>query len=318
MVVKTQMIFNGVDNISDPANLPKGKLVSAYNVDFSNSGAMTLRDEAVSVSVHPTHSLVSANGMLYGVQYKQLCIFDSSFNATPLMTLNSNNRMSYALCPNGYLVFSNGTDIGYLFGNTANYFPTPETTELVSLTNETIDLQKITLPAGQYVEYFSGRIFTASYSKEANGCLISYTDASEFHVNDVENFLYAFGKPTLLMATDDTLWFSNGITITAYIGTDYDEAPQEVTKTSFGAIADTAVSLDATELSLENVTGKVIIVTTARGICALLNGGQIINLSKSSYSVPQAESGAAGIIESKGYKRYITCLKSIRTAHNQY
>ena len=121
----------------------------------------------------------------------------------------------------------------------------------------------------------------------------------------------------MLIATDDTLWFSNGAYITAYTG-GFGEGITETVRLNYGAIKGTATVFDSSTAGLEGVTGKVVVVTTTQGVCMLMNGAQVKNISAGIFAVPIAEKGAAGIIETKGYQRYITNLQQVSQAYNQY
>ena len=299
------------------AQNPVRYLRSATNVDIGDTGVMTLRDELVEVSAVPTHSLYSSDGILYGVQNGQLCTLDTAFFATPLVPLTNNKRVSYAKAANGAVIYTNGTDIGYLQAGAAFDIPVPESTEEVTPTEEGIQTFKVPLPPGDFVESFNSSIYVAARDPDSDNCLIVYTDPYTLHCDETENFLYMRGYPTLLSATDDTLWFSNGIDLFAWVGTGDDER-RELVVAGYAAVPGTAVVCEATDLGVEGISGKAVVVTTALGVCILSNGGQMVNLSRSVFAVPLASGGAGAIIQSRGYTRYVASLTDTSPPHNQF
>lgn len=317
--------IKGINNVQDPLSLGEledaqsvlrgnGYYVVLSDVDIDPQGNLTLREELRSVQPTPTHSLFSAHGLLLGVQNQQLCVI-SGATSTPIFALQSNNPLCYTVMSNDYLVFSNGVDIGVVFSGAAEQLPPVDVTTSILSTGTSIYTFNTALPPGEFVDSFSGRLYSAY--KTADGCEIAHTDAYDFAHNEVDGYYPQIGEPTMLMSTDDTLWFSNGKSVIAYLGADLDQT-EESTKIPFGVVKGTAVLYDGDRMLPDGFAGKVIVATTTNGIVLLGNGGKYTNLSKGSVALPQADAGFAGIIEKNGYPKYVSLLQSRQGEFNKF
>lgn len=280
--------FAGINNIDDPARLKEDECVDICNCDTASStGVAVMRQGFTNISTTPLHSLFSDGDSLYSVQSSKLCR-----NGKEILGLSNDNAMSMCLCDNKWIAFTNGTDIGFVVGGTA----------------EPID----GIPPGKFVASCSGMVCVLAEIGEETWLL--HTNPWDLSGIDMEeNYLRWKGKATLLAATGDGVWVGAGDQISFVT---FGEQHGERVIANYPAVPYTAQYAEARKLGLELGGTYAVVFATSQGICVGGESGTFINLSQNKVSLPQADSGAAIVKEQDGQITYVCNLLATGSEYN--
>jgi hypothetical protein len=230
------------------------------------------------------------------VDNKELKTFSNDMDsATAITTLSSNSTMRYAEVADK-IFCTNGVDIGYINKYTLAY-------STLTLPNKTY---KRTMPAGQLIEWYNGRLYVAKGDK----LYISdplYPEAVDIR----KGFLRFKGYITLLQSVDDGMYVADG---THYFIDG--EQPEKFKKTfiaDYNAVIGTSVVVDPgfiggyiNELfGFTPRVGTMAMWLSEKGICLGLSRGQFYNITQEKYTPESVLYGTALFKVTKGLPQYI-------------
>lgn len=296
-IIGATFSFTGMNNVTDPAylDLTKGECELLVNVDPNNKGGFVTRNGYTQVNAIATHSGWGNGVDAYYVSASILYHFDGTAS-TAVVALNSNSRVVFEQV-NDVVAFWSVTDKGILKGKTqvAQEVPTGEF--------------KIPSPYGHLVTFFNGRLYIA------NGSDVYCTDAQDQTLNKCDERRYLVfsldSAITLLAFVDDGLYVGSTKEIAFLNGTDPYGSGFKVERVSnYGAIPHTAVKTTGSYVPASQMNGSVVIFTSEHGICVGGNGGNLVNLSLNTFSLPEAQQGSAILREQNGVYHYLAQLDS--------
>ena len=294
--------LRGINTFVDTLRVTKARasaheLVEAVNVDLDITGMVSRRQGYTSLySGTAPHSLFSNGDLCLFVDASQLKTFSNSMDsATVVANLSSNATMRYVEVVNK-IFCTNGVDIGYLNKDTMSYstFTVPSKT------------YKRTMPAGQLIEWYNGRLYVASGSK----LYISdplYPEAVDIR----KGFLRFKGYITLLQAVDDGIYVADGTQ--SFIDGAQPEKFENKFVADYNAIIGTSVLVDPGFVGgyvdglfgFTPKTGTMAMWLSEKGICIGLEKGQFYNLTQEKYTMDSVLYGAALFKLTNGLPQYI-------------
>jgi len=288
--------FSGMNNVTDPAylDLSKGECELLVNVDPNNRGGFTTRKGYTQVHALASHSGWGNGTDAYYVSAGILYHFDGT-TSTAVTVLNSDNRLCYEQV-NDLVAFWSVTDKGLLLGNTLVPMDLP------------IGEFKVESPYGHMITYFNGRLYIASgpdlYCTDAFDNSLNRCDERRYLVFSLDSAI------TLLAFVDDGLYVGSDREIAFLNGRDpYSDNGFVVERVSnYGAVPYTAVKTSGSYVPASQMNGSVVIFASEHGICVGGNGGNLVNLSLNTFTLPEAQQGCAVLREQNGLYHYITCL----------
>jgi hypothetical protein len=293
--------FRTLNNKVDPASIAADQMTVAENIDLDGVGGFSRRKGRTSVALMSSpHSLWSSEDdavAFYGYD-STLKRFWSDETSTDLLSLSTDDKISFVQV-NNVIVFSNGTDIGYVKDGEAELMPTPT------------EQFKIAMAAGVFIAFYNGRLYALGHDG------LYYSDPYTITQMDERNCIIPLlGAPTMLIALKDGLWVGKDDKVIWLSGGN----PEEFTYTEYSdsVVPGTAVVNSSTKRLGLKIEGKFAVWTSDSGICVGANGGAYQIITEDYLAVKKAESGTGFIREANGLVHYITSLQDTSATHNQY
>ena len=283
--------FRTLNNKTDPAYLGDDEMSVAENVDLDNQGGFRRRKGRTSVATltdpHSFWAAPDSSVALYG-HSSTLKRFWADESSTSLLTLSNDSTLSFQKV-NNLVVFSNGTDIGYVLDGVASLLTTPS------------EQFKVATAAGKFIALYNGRLFVL------NDDGLYYTDPYTIDQMDERNSLIPLlGTPTMLLALDSGLWAGKGDKAIWLGGGNPEEF---IYKDHEGqVIAGTGVAHVTPERFGLNVLGKFALWVSSLGVCLGTDSGAMQVLTEDSLAVGSALSGAGIIRKENGLAHYVSVL----------
>lgn len=294
----------GMNNVDDPkdvgAPVPKIKQliytegVLFENVDPNNNGGCSLRKGRETVYNGAPHSGWGNGNEAYFVENGQLKRFFPDNTATVIReAVAADRRMVYCQV-NDIVVYSNGAQWGILEKgvDVPPFVPTLPFKER--------------MVAGEFIEYYNGRLYALKNLEELPGQSALYCSDSLDVPGGIEsmderfNIVAVFdGTGSLLLAVDDGLFVAAGNETFFFLGADpvvggFDQR----SKALYGAIPHASVSFKAELLGIDGVTGTAGMWASERNICIGGNGGFFLELDK--IAIQPGTEGAGILREQNG------------------
>lgn len=294
----------GINNRNDAADLILPDYKNAYsyelekgeNMDVDNTFSPSLRAGVSLIKNTPTHSIwaTADEEKAFCVQNDSLCYLNPDLTTTVIASGFPKNRVAYVEV-NGVVYLTNYFRIGSIVNNVFTDFV------------DTTQAFKIKVPAGQDIEYFWSRIYVARDD------VLWFSDAYRFNrLNLIQNFKRFPAYIDLIAAAENGMYVSAG-GITYFLeGTN----PHKFTLrpvAPYGALRGQKIIVMG-ELILKGATTKPLPVwASTEGICVGLPSGELLNLTRDKYIMPEGNSFACFLREGKtkkeGYSQVITTVK---------
>jgi hypothetical protein len=288
-------LFSGVNNIDDPARLrPDDQgvwpLVTATNIDIDNTHRIKRRYGYTSkVVLTRPHSLWADGDACFFVYQDKLYKLNTDYTYTLVRSgLLAGMRLSFARV-NDRVYYSNGTQIGYV---DADYVDNALTNPLITF--------KYPLPAGKFLEFFRGRIYSA------HGPVLSYSDVLADYYDRRTNIIQFPSDIQMVIAVHGGLYVSDSDAVHFISGLTPTEANLEE-GVPYPAIPYTGVKVDAHFIGSGDM-GDSVIWTTTKGICVGDSSGKVVNVTDKRYSMGIYAKGAAVFDSTEGLFKYIAAL----------
>lgn len=302
--------LKGMSNVIDPSNLPislNGGFVQELaseitNCDTKTPNGVRLRKGYVKVVDSPFHSGWSDGNVAYIIGDSRLYLFNGT-SCVELLSLNSNAPASFCKV-NDVVVMSNGVDFVILSGS--DVYTPPEIRD---------ELQ-VKTPASTVMAQFAGRLLFAvnkqlgcSNTLSAEVCdrrqmwLDSYTS---------EVTMIAPVDGGVFVGTTDSIFFYQGVD--PYV----DGGFTKKKVCDYGAIKGTYVAGVGSDVSHLNLSGKIALFSSNRGICVGSSGGTISNLSEGIVDYSHDNIGCAILRNENGERHYVSSFLRKYSESNVY
>lgn len=288
-------MFSGLNNVIDPYNLPldKGELPVAINVDIDNTNSISRRSGySLSLTGTNTHSGWSDGQTAFYVEGMYLKQFDG-VEATIIDMVTANIPMWY-IKANNVVVYSNGIESGIIGGSLTQTHTYSE--EFKRQTN-----------FGTLLCFYNGRIYHAKDNSVfcTDTFDVEHTDVRHSHVLTVAS------KITMIKYVEDGLYVGSEEQTHFLRGNDILDGGFELEIIAdYGVVLGTAISSVGEYFPESKGRGTIAIWTGSRGICTGAAGGNFINHSLGTLSIPECYTGSSLIRDVGGYRQYITTLNT--------
>lgn len=303
-----KFLFGGVDNMHDPGQLDGDegvtvKQVCADNTDISDDFGGRRRLGRTLVQAGRYHSGWCTFDETFAMLIKDSILYQLNADGTTtvLNVLTSNNRACYTEVNNA-IFFSNGIqeDTGVI--QNGQWYDLGDTT----------DRFKETTPAANHATFYRGSIYGAL------GSVITATEPYNMEVVDRRlSKIPIPGAVRMLQAVKNGIWLSTGKEIIFLSGTDL-ETFEYLPKAKYPAIPYAYTYADGEEIPGVDLTGKVAVFGTTRGICIGSGDGQLINLSQERASFNGGVEGSIILIKRDGQTHIVLSTDGSIAADNPY
>jgi hypothetical protein len=227
------------------------------------------------------------------VQNGALCRLNPDYSTVILASGFGDTQVVFQEVP-GMILFSNGTEIGYIINGTAA--PVPDTTQQF----------RIKLPACQCMEYYRGRVFVGK------GKILYFSDAFRFFRLDArKNFKQFPDEIDLIAATTDGIYIACG-GITYFMDGENPHKFELRPVAGYGAYRNTRQLISGSKLGQGDFPGDVAIWTGEEGVCCGLPSGSLKNITTERYKMPTGLTAASLIVPDvpgENYPQFITTIK---------
>jgi len=302
--------FAGVNNVSPPDSLGVFEdtrvpllrwLTAMQNFDAGEDAEATVREGfalALAGSAHSGWSTAGSDRAFF-VESAALKQFLGT-SATSLLTLSTNDRTVFVEVNNG-VVFTNGTDIGFIDASGASLFGAV-TTEF-----------KRRMPAGQHLAFHNGRLWVAV------GSILYRSDA--YNIEQYDERTGVLPMPADIEMLKAVQSESGGGLWLAYTGKTAflqggDEAFKDVVP--YGAVPHTATHGKAEWFGVQGLSGNIVVWRSSRGVCVGDETGRMINMSEGSVALKPGTEGAAIIRHSGGGTHFLSTVRAPGSEYNIY
>jgi hypothetical protein len=307
--------FKGIKNTVTPERLSGEDLERARNVDLDDAGQARRRRGTTLVAAGNYHSVwTSDDGTVYGVKNQALGIIRPDFTFVTLAA-------GVGLDPIAYVQV--GEDIYYSSRVTSGVITAGTVSAWGALVSAGTWLSPVVLPtstlpgvAGKLLgapplahalAYHNGRIYLASertvWATELY--MYRYVDKTRTYML-FESAVTVIGAVSsgLYVGTETALWFLSG---------PFAEM-QRVKVLNCGVLPGSMVEVPK-DLILPNqsTTRTALMAMTHQGLCALQDGGNVLNLTQQRVLFPEAVSAAAMFRQQDGINQYVGVLNSAGT-----
>jgi hypothetical protein len=288
----------GLNNIIDPARIKYDpdtgiqELAIAVNVDIDSSLRASRRKGYTQVLAKGAHSLFSCGNYCLFVSGDALCVLDQGYSWTAIRNVTNNARMSYVNVDNE-IYYANGYENGVVrdrisYAWVGESYVGPTTTRTFS-----------DPPIGHLLEIYNGRLYIAQ------GKILWYSEPFAYSWYDLARSYIPFAdritmvravKDGLYVSTEREVFFSGGGHPTEFGRTHIADYP---------AIEGTDLIVDGSKIGRGDVSDRVAMWASTKGICTGGPGGYFRNLTERRLIYPYARYGA-GLLK---HKKYICTLE---------
>lgn len=292
--------FSGINNVDDPTRLGPvpgedrvavWPLVAADNVDIDNTGRLKKRlGYTKMVSLTRAYGLWADGDICLFVYQGTLYGLNTDYTYTSIRSgLLTHERLSYVRA-NDRVYYSNGTQIGYVDSSYTDH----------ALSDPSMTF-KYVLPAGKYLEFFRGRLYSAK------GPVLSYSDVLSDYYDNRTNIFQFPSDIKMVLAVHGGLYVSDSEETHFLSGL----SPTEMELTDgapYPAVPHTGVKLNAQYIGTGG-NGDYAIWTSAKGICVGDESGKIVNVTDKRYALGSTyREGAAIFDDTYGLYKYVVSL----------
>lgn len=305
-----KFLFKSMNNVMDPSNLPfdvRGGFSQEFAAEITNCDTKTpngarLRRGYTEVLNTPCHSGWSDGTIAYYVSFSALYSFNGTAS-TKLCQLSTDRSACFCKV-NDIVVMSNGIDYLLLSGNDV-FTPVKSSLEF-----------KIVPPPAQALAFYNARVYLGV--SNALYCTDSFSaetcDTRQMGIDSYRDDV------TMIAPVDRGLFVGTENEIFFYRGDDpYAEGSFTKTKVAdFGAIANTAVPLQGSEIISLKLSGSAMIFASTRGICVCSSSGEIVNLSEGIVDYKHDNVGSSILRDSGGERHFIASFIRKHSEENVY
>lgn len=299
MQIKT---FKGLNNVADPLRLGMNWLVTADNVNVTDTGGLEKREGYALTRAGAFRSVFVTRD--FSRMYLATTTGIQTFAGEVIYTLTSTEPMHWAEV-NEYVYFNNGVDSGVIApDNSISLWRDAPVSEGAGFKGDDGEVQPVlygTLPLGtSVIQFWGGRMYAAQYFPSENQTVVWASEPMGFHLFNLDSgFFMLPGQVLMLAPHDKALVVGTDAAIYSYDGQKL--APLA----EYGVVPGPHWSVD----------GERIIFWTARGVCSAL---PFTNLTEQSVSVAPGVRAGGCVIRSGGQKRYVAVLQQGGSAFNSY
>lgn len=297
MDIKT---FKGLNNVVDPLRLGMSWLVTADNVNITDTGAIEKREGYALTRAGAFRSAFTT------IDFSRMYLADASqittFDGTVVAALTSAAPIYWAEA-NEYVYFNNGADSGVIAPDNA-LSPWRDATVSYGAGfkgDNGLDLDVLygTLPLGaDVIQFWGGRMYAAQYFPEENQTAVWMSEPMGFHIFNLDSGFFLLPGRVLMLAPHTTsLVIGTESAVYAYDGQKLDSLAD------YGVVPGQHWAAD----------GERILFWSLRGVCAAM---PFTNLTEQSVSVAPGIKAGGTIVQRGGQKRYLTVLQQGGSAFN--
>lgn len=271
----TFKVFKGINSVEESWELKPDELQVATDVDITKAGRLKRRDGTNKVVSGDFHSMFSTPWIWLSVQDNNLVMINPDLTVTILRYDVGDFDMSYAVV-NDTVGYTNGNVIGYVRDGISYLFPNP--------TEE----YKLPITPGDLIETYANRFFITKDN------VYFWTDILSHRFGAYDKRMNGRQLPSkilLMKAVDDGIYLSDEEYIYFIHGSDpYEMVIKQVL--NYSAIEGMVCEIDIRLLPLQGVSGKCYAIGTKRGICFVMNSGNVFNATEKYYQFPDVKKGA--------------------------
>lgn len=299
-----------MNNVLDPSNLPfdmSGGFSQEFAAEITNCDTKTpngvrLRNGYSKVLNPACHSGWSDGSVAYYVSYSALYSFDGA-TSVKLCQLSTDRPACYCKT-NDVVVMSNGID--YLIIQAGSvYLPEKNNLEF-----------KVVPPPAQVLAFYNARVYLGV------GNVLYCTDSLSAETCDtrqmwIDSYL---DDVTMIAPVDSGIFVGTSNEIFFYRGNDpYVEGSFTRSKVaSFGAIANTSVSMRGSEIASLKLSGSAVMFASTQGICVCTSNGEVVNLSDGIVDYKHDNIGCSILRDNNGEKHFVTAFQRKYSEENVY
>jgi len=270
--------FIGLNNLQDPRFIKDNELAKAINVDINDTGKVTSISSPVKISDNTfSNFFKSEKGILYAISNGNLVrIINDNLDYEIITSGFRNDFVSFAEYYDRIFV-SDGHRIGNIINNDFKDFDTYQ-----------IDKYNVKIPAGNIIEVFRGRLYSAVYD------YLYFSNVMKFHQVKIPFGYIGFGSIiTNLKSINNGIYVSTVDDLFFLRGTKPDEfekvhiahikvLPNSMVKLNTQAISD---ELNIKQIINSYTSGEqfAVFFLTTDGIFCGLNNGRIFNIADGRY-----------------------------------
>lgn len=291
--------FSGLNTIDPPERLLPGEdraypLRVAENVILDDTKALFIRPgTSRKLSIAGAHSLWANQVETIALYVRDDALYSLSeaggvYSATLIRSgLSSGFKMSYAELFN-MIFYTNNVQIGYLDRNLLDHaIPEPDREF------------KAALPAGQFIEYYRGRMYVA-----VDNVLWFSDPGAPFRVDLRHGFIQLESTIRLLRAVDYGIYLSDEENIYFLDGLSPKEGNMKLAK-PYPAIPYTDDTFNGQSYANGDIAGKIAMFITREGVCIGTSTGEVRNITKDKHTLGVFSKGAGLVIPEAGKTRYL-------------
>jgi len=290
--------FTGINNVDDAVRLAPMtvKLESAYktayqltqanNVDIDNTYKIASRaGRTLLASAVDGHSLWSDGKACFYVDGTTFYQVMADFTTVVIRNVTPGLRMSYVVI-NDRVYYTNGAEFGFVKGM-SNY----------ASVNPGIEFKE-PLPAGKFIDVFMGCIYMAVKNiLYVSDPLCDYYDVRTGYRMFADDITMVRAVDLGIYVSDKKIWWLKG-----FANEDFERQD---------AYPEPAIPYTDIKFPSEWMGGKggdVAVWTGLDGICVGDNNGDVNNLTREKYVMPQRSRGTAYLRDNNGVKHYVNSL----------
>jgi hypothetical protein len=292
-------------------NIPSSQFLrKALNVDLTAEGHPLRRRGYTLTDAGYAHSVFYGGGLFFVVIEGVLKAGPKAAELTAVMSVNRYLRMSYARRA-GAVYFTNGQESGRYSSAGLEVWPGPQQEHKVHDDEglELVDNLYETMPIGQIVANFSGRIYVAKRDE------IWFSEGMSTHISRLAVNYYMLPSYIYMMQpVDDGIYIGTEHKIIFLRGTDPFTAEQvEVYQSGVVPYAFTRVPGEKFDVK----EGDVPVWWTKDGVLSVgLPGGEVRQLTRDRLAAPEYGFGAVSIREREGISQVVSSLQKGGDANN--
>lgn len=286
-------------------------LRQALNVDLTAEGHPLRRRGYSLVEAGYAHSVFRAGGLFFVVIDGFLKVGPKADELAPIMQVNRYLRMSYAVHADA-VYFSNTTDSGrYTLSAGLEVWPGPQMEHKVHDDEglELVDNLYETMPIGQIVASFRGRIYSAKKEE------LWFSEGMSTHISRLAVNYFLFPDHIyMVQPVDNGIFVATAHKVVFLSGTN--PLTMEMVDTYDSGIVPYAYTRVPGE-KFEVKEGDVPIWWAKDGVlCAGLPGGEVRQLTRDRLAAPEYGFGAVSLREREGISQIVSSLQKGGDANN--
>jgi len=284
--------FRGLNNVSDPMRLGMSWLVTADNVNISDTGSLSKRD---GYALNRSGAFKSAYSTLdFSRLYLATASDIQTFGGVSIVSLTSGSPLYWAEV-NEQVFYNNGTDSGVILPDN-NVIPWRDAPITVNkyLGADGVELESLFdgLPLGvDVIQHWRGRMYAAQYMASENQTVLWFSEPLSYYLFNLDsNFIILPGRVEMLAPHDAALVIGTDAKVFAYDGAKIEQVAE------YGVVPGVSWARD----------DERILMWTKRGLCAFPT---FTNLTERQVSVAPGVRAGVAVVRSGGQKKFVASLQ---------